>query len=40
MQIKSKVMVLGGKEGLECEIRVDGTPLDRVSELKYLECFG
>ena len=35
---KSAVMVLGGEEGLECEISVDGTRLKRVSEFKCLEC--
>ena len=35
---KRKVRVLGGEEGLECEIRVDGLRLE--SELKYLVvCF-
>ena len=36
---KSKVMVLGGEEGLEFEICVDGTPSEHVSEFKYLGCF-
>ena len=35
---KSKVMVLNGEEGLECEIRVDGIRLKQVSEFKYLGC--
>ena len=35
---KSKVMVLCGEEGLECEVYVDGIPLENVSELKYLTC--
>ena len=32
---KSKMLVLGGEEGLECEIRVDGMRLEHVSELCY-----
>ena len=36
---KSKVMVLGGEEGLECEICVDGARLEQVSEFKYLGVF-
>ena len=28
----------GGEKGLECEIRVDGTRFQEVSELKYLGC--
>ena len=35
---KSKVMVLNGEEGLDCEVRVDGIHLDHVSEFKYLGC--
>ena len=35
---KSKVMVLNGEEGLECEVHVDGIHLEHVSELKYLGC--
>ena len=35
---KSTVIVLGGKEGLECEVCVDGTKLDHASEIKYLGC--
>ena len=35
---KSKVIVLGGEKGRECEIRVDGTRLEQVSEFKYLGC--
>ena len=31
---KSKVMVLGGEEGLECEVCVDGIRLEHVSEFK------
>ena len=33
---KSKVMVLSGEEGLECEVPVDGIRLEHVSEFKYL----
>ena len=32
---KTKVMVLGGEEGLECEVCVNG--IEHVSEFK---CFG
>ena len=35
---KSKVMVLNGKEGLECEVYVNGIHLDNVLEFKYLWC--
>ena len=28
--------MLGGEEGLKCEVRVDGTRLKQVSELKYV----
>ena len=35
---KSKVMVLGEEEGLECKICVDGISLEHVSEFKYLGC--
>ena len=35
---KSKVKVLNGKKGLECEVRVDRRHLEHVSELKYLRC--
>ena len=35
---KSKVMVLGGEERLECEVYVDGIRVDHVSEFKYLGC--
>ena len=31
---KSKVMVLSGEEGLECEIRVDEARLEQVSKFK------
>ena len=30
----SKVMVLNGKEGLECEVYLDGIRLEHVSEFK------
>ena len=33
---RSKVMVLNGEEGLECEVHVDGVRLKYVSEFKYL----
>ena len=33
---KSKVMVMNGKERLECELHVDGVSLEHVSEFKYL----
>ena len=33
---KSKVMVLGGEEGLECEVCVDEMRLEHSSEFKYL----
>ena len=38
---KSKVMMFGGEEGLECEVCVDGIRLEHLSEFKYLEgkCF-
>ena len=35
---KRKVMVLGGEEGLECEVWVDGMRLEHASEFKYLGC--
>ena len=35
---KSKVMVLSGEEGLECEVYVDRTYLEHVLEFKYLGC--
>ena len=35
---KSKVMVMNGEEGLECEAHVDGMRLDHVTEFKYLVC--
>ena len=35
---KNKVMVLGGEEGLECEVLVDGMQLEQVLEFKYLGC--
>ena len=30
--------MLGGEEGLECEVCVDRICLERVSEFKYLRC--
>ena len=35
---KSKVMVLNGEEGLECEVYIDGICLEHISEFKYLVC--
>ena len=35
---KSKMMVMNGEEGLECEVHVDGIRLEHVSEFKYLGC--
>ena len=35
---KSKLMVLGGEERLECEVCVSGMRLEHVSEFKYLRC--
>ena len=35
---KYKLMVLGGEEGLECEVYVDRICLENVSEFKYLGC--
>ena len=35
---KNKVMVLGGEEGLECEVCIDGICLEHVLEFKYLGC--
>ena len=35
---KSKVIVLGGEERLECEVCIDGMQLAHVSEFKYLGC--
>ena len=32
---KSKVIVLGGEKGLECEVCVDRIRLEHVSEFKY-----
>ena len=34
---KSKMMVLGGEKGLECEVCVDGIHIEHVSKFKYLE---
>ena len=37
---KSKVLVLGGEKGLECEVCVDGICIQNVSEFKMLGmCF-
>ena len=35
---KSKVMVVNGEKGLECEVHLDGIRLKDVSEFKYLGC--
>ena len=38
---KSKVMVMNGEEGLECEVHLHEIRLEHVSEFKYLGCsFG
>ena len=36
--VKSKVMVLNGEEGLECEVHINEVRLGHVSEFKYLGC--
>ena len=36
--VKSKLMVLNGEEGLECEVHVDGICLEHVLKFKYLGC--
>ena len=35
---KSKVVVMNGEEGLECEVHIDGVCLEHVSKYKYLLC--
>ena len=35
---KSKVMMLDGEEGLECEVFADGIRLEHFSEFRYLRC--
>ena len=35
---KREVMELGGEEGLECEVCVDGMQLDHGSGFKYIGC--
>ena len=35
---KSRVMVINGEEGLECEVDIDGVHLEYVSKFKYLGC--
>ena len=35
---KSNVIILGGEEGVECEVCVDGLRLEHVSEFKYFGC--
>ena len=32
------MMVPNGEEEMECEVYVDGTPLEDVSEFKYFGC--
>ena len=36
MQVRAKVMVLNGEEGLEYEVHVYRVRLEHVSEFKYL----
>ena len=38
MQVRVKVMVLNGEEGVECEVHIDGVHLEHVSEFEYLGC--
>ena len=35
---ESKMVVMKGEEGLECEMHIDGIRLEHVLELKYLGC--
>ena len=35
---KSKVMVMNQEEGLECNVHIDGVPLEHVPEFEYLGC--
>ena len=35
---KSKVIIMNGEEGLECEVHVDGVCSEHLSKLKYLGC--
>ena len=35
---KNMVMLLGGVEGLECEVYVNGVHLEQISEFKFLGC--
>ena len=37
---KSKVMILNGEGGLECEVHIDGILLEHVSEFKYSGVFS
>ena len=37
--MQSKVMVLNGEEGSQCEVNVNGIRLEPFSEFKYLGCF-
>ena len=38
MQVRARVMVVNGEEGLECEVYVEGIRLECVSEYKFLGC--
>ena len=38
MQITWFCVMLGGEEGLDCEVWVDEIRLEHVSEFKYLGC--
>ena len=38
MQVRNKVMVLGGEEGMGYDVCVDVICLEHISEFKYLEC--
>ena len=37
-EVKSKVMVLGGEEGLVCEVSMDRKQLEYVSKFKSTWC--
>ena len=36
---ESKVMVINGEDGLECEVHVNGVRLEHLSEFKYRDVF-
>ena len=36
--VKSKVIVLGGEEGLDCEVCIEGIHLEHILEFKYFGC--